>query len=169
MKLLLLFCLALFACQDASTSCPSIEVRFSPGGNITNAIVQAIDNSQSSALIQAYSFTQERIAKSLVAAKQRGERVEVIIDKGDAGSRRPLIEMLVNGGVIVLLDGKHPIAHSKTLILDEAIVFTGSSNFTNGAEKNAENSLKISDKKIAQLYTENWELHRKHSTVYKED
>jgi phosphatidylserine/phosphatidylglycerophosphate/cardiolipin synthase-like enzyme len=44
---------------------------------------------------------------------------------------------------------------------------TGSFNFTKAAEeKNAEILLIIHDKKLAEIYTKNWQEHEKHSEVY---
>jgi phosphatidylserine/phosphatidylglycerophosphate/cardiolipin synthase-like enzyme len=46
-------------------------------------------------------------------------------------------------------------------------VITGSFNFTKAAEENnAENLLVIHDRKLADLYTKNWQEHAQHSEVY---
>jgi phosphatidylserine/phosphatidylglycerophosphate/cardiolipin synthase-like enzyme len=46
------------------------------------------------------------------------------------------------------------------MILDSAIVITGSFNFTKAAEeKNAENLLVINDPVLAQKYLQNWRQH----------
>jgi phosphatidylserine/phosphatidylglycerophosphate/cardiolipin synthase-like enzyme len=46
-------------------------------------------------------------------------------------------------------------------------VLTGSFNFINGAEENnAENLLIIHDRKLAELYTKNWQKHAQHSEAY---
>jgi phosphatidylserine/phosphatidylglycerophosphate/cardiolipin synthase-like enzyme len=46
-------------------------------------------------------------------------------------------------------------------------VITGSFNFTKAAEEsNAENLLKIHDKKLADLYVKNWQEHERHSEEY---
>jgi len=51
--------------------------------------------------------------------------------------------------------------------IDTKVVITGSFNFTRAAEENnAENLLVILDKKLAELYTKNWQEHEKHSDVY---
>ena len=53
------------------------------------------------------------------------------------------------------------------MIIDGEIVITGSFNFTKAAEKNnAENLLVIHDKKLASLYTKNWQEYAQHSDVY---
>jgi len=50
------------------------------------------------------------------------------------------------------------------MIIDREIVITGSFNFTKAAEeKNAENLLVISSKKLAKHYLDNWLKHKEHS------
>jgi phosphatidylserine/phosphatidylglycerophosphate/cardiolipin synthase-like enzyme len=51
------------------------------------------------------------------------------------------------------------------MILDGAIVITGSYHWTVGAEQeNGENLLVIRDPRLAGVYTENWRRHAHHST-----
>jgi phosphatidylserine/phosphatidylglycerophosphate/cardiolipin synthase-like enzyme len=50
------------------------------------------------------------------------------------------------------------------MVIDGETVITGSFNFTRAAEeKNLENLLIIRDAGLAQIYTENWVLHCRHS------
>jgi len=64
----------------------------------------------------------------------------------------------------VLTDKAHKIAHNKVMIIDGAVVITGSFNFSDNAEKsNAENLLVVVDKKIAAEYIQNWKKHQEHS------
>ena len=71
-------------------------------------------------------------------------------------------------GIPVRIDAKHAIAHNKVMIIDGETVITGSFNFTKAAEEsNAENLLIIHDKKLAELYTKNWQGHERHSEVYR--
>jgi phosphatidylserine/phosphatidylglycerophosphate/cardiolipin synthase-like enzyme len=65
------------------------------------------------------------------------------------------------------LENKHAIAHNKVMIIDGETVITGSFNFTKAAEgKNAENLLMIHDRKLASLYTKNWQERAGHLEVY---
>jgi hypothetical protein len=60
--------------------------------------------------------------------------------------------------------GQDPIAHNKTIVIDEATVITGSFNFTKAAEKNhAENLLVICSPEPATQYTANWRANLEHS------
>jgi phosphatidylserine/phosphatidylglycerophosphate/cardiolipin synthase-like enzyme len=53
------------------------------------------------------------------------------------------------------------------MIVDRAVLITGSFYFTKAAEeKNAENLLIISSKELAKPYIENWQKHLEHSEFY---
>ena len=66
-----------------------------------------------------------------------------------------------------MIDTKHAIAHNKVMVIDGAVVITGSFNFTKAAEeKNAENLLVIRDRDLAGKYGENWQDHAGHSEGY---
>jgi len=53
------------------------------------------------------------------------------------------------------------------MIIDRESVITGSFNFTKTAEEsNAENLLVIRDRKLAELFTKNWQEHAQISEVY---
>jgi len=70
-------------------------------------------------------------------------------------------------GVTTYIDSKHAIAHNKIIIIDKETVITGSFNFTKAAEeKNAENLLIIRNKKLAEIYIDNWYKHKEHSEKY---
>lgn len=151
------------------TSCPmptnvQWDVRFSPNGGITENIVKAIDAASKNIYVQAYSFTSTPIAAALVNAHKRGVHVEIILDKSDVNGKGTALPLFRESGIRTFIDEKHAIAHNKIMIIDEITVFTGSFNFTKAAEySNAENSIRLTDAKIATAYRENWNTHRGHS------
>src|SRR6266508_3101679 len=68
--------------QPMTTTTPSaVTACFTPGGNCTDAIVQALNDVKRSILVQAYSFTSAPIPKALLNAHKRGVQVQVILDK----------------------------------------------------------------------------------------
>lgn len=143
------------------------QICFSPKGNCTELIVQEINDAKSEILIQAYSFTSDKIAKAMVNAHKRGVRVEIILDKSNRTVKYSSGDFTAHMGVITYYDTSHAIAHNKVMIIDKEIVITGSFNFTKAAEeKNAENLLIIRNKNLAKIYIENWEKHRDHSEKY---
>ncbi len=183
-KILLLICFVLFSCNpDNSTTniiptnnsaqsvniCPTTPqwtVHFSPNGGTTNFIVEEISKAHKSIYVQAYSFTSHSIANALISAHHNGIHVEIILDKSDMTGKGSALSLLRDKGITVFVDDKHAIAHNKIIIIDNEKVFTGSFNFTNAAEHaNAENSIELIDNKIAEVYRNNWNLHKEHSLI----
>lgn len=144
----------------------NVEVYFSPGGNCTAVITNCLNRATNSILVQAYSFTSAPIAGVLVAAHRRGVKVQVILDRSQRTANYSSADYLAHAGIPVLIDAKHPIAHSKVMVIDSITVITGSFNFTRAAEKNAENLLVIRDLVTAASYSSNWHQHSFHSEQY---
>ncbi len=143
------------------------SVYFSPRGAATDAVVKALDSAQAAILVQAYSFTSAPIARALVDAHRRGVKVQVILDKSQRTEKYSSADFLAHAGIPTMIDAVHAIAHNKIMIVDGAIVLTGSFNFTKAAEENnAENLIEIRDKEVADRYTENWRTHRDHAEPY---
>ena len=144
-----------------------LNAYFSPLGGCTQAVVNAILAAQREILVQAYSFTSLAIASALVGTSRRGVSVSVLLDPTDRSARDTAAHSLLYGGIHVLVDDKHTIAHNKVMILDHATVITGSFNFTEAAEHhNAENLLIIPDPALADTYTANWQAHKVHSVPF---
>jgi phosphatidylserine/phosphatidylglycerophosphate/cardiolipin synthase-like enzyme len=147
--------------------CLPVTVCFTPGGNCTALIVQALKTAQRSVLVQAYSFTSAPIAKARLDAHKHGVQVQVILDKSQRSEKYSSADFLANQGVPTLIDANHAISHNKVIVIDGETVITGSFNFTKAAqEKNAENLLIIRDPAVAAQYTQNWDAHRQHSQPY---
>jgi phosphatidylserine/phosphatidylglycerophosphate/cardiolipin synthase-like enzyme len=148
----------------------SWAVYFSPHGGARNAILEAVRGAKQTILVQAYLLYSTRVAGALVRAHQRGVQVHVLLDAAAQPHHPPVaaVARLVAAGVPVSLDVRHAWAHDKVIILDGAIVITGSYNWTVAAERNnGENSLVIRDPQLARVYTENWRRHAHHSMPYR--
>jgi phosphatidylserine/phosphatidylglycerophosphate/cardiolipin synthase-like enzyme len=146
----------------------AIQVYFSPDGGCTEAVVEALGQAKTTVKVQAYSFTSAPIAKALVEAHKRGVRVEVIVDKSQRTEKYSSADFLAHAGIPTRIDAKHAIAHNKVMVIDGAIIITGSFNFTKAAEtQNSENILVIQSKDLAAQYARNWEAHAGHSEAYK--
>jgi len=152
---------------NATGANPTLDVYFSPGGNCTDAIVRELGAAKAVVLVQAYSFTSARIARALLDAHRRGVRVDVILDKRQRSEKYSSADFLNHAGIPTMIDTRHAIAHNKVIVIDGAVVITGSFNFTDAAEeRNAENLLVVRDRAIAEKYIANWNEHAAHSERY---
>ena len=152
----------------------TVQAAFTPGDDIAGLIVQRIAAARESVRMQAYLFTDRRIANALLAARKRGVEVELI---GDAAQQEsgglPHLRALARAGVRVYLDAGHAAAHDKIVIVDgdsaAAAVITGSYNFTHAAqEKNAENVVVLSGNRSAtDRFVENFARHRQHARPWR--
>ena len=156
-----------------STATGSIEAAFTPGDRIDNLIIATIASAKHEVLVNAYSFTQRRIAGALVAARKRGVSVQVIADSQQAAALpQNVLAQLAKGGVAVWLDANYQAAHNKVVIVDAdtagATTITGSYNFTVAAQwHNAENVLILRDNRdVARAYRDNWLRLKAHATPW---
>jgi phosphatidylserine/phosphatidylglycerophosphate/cardiolipin synthase-like enzyme len=146
---------------------PTMIVKFSPSGGAEQQIVESINSANTSIKVQAYSFTSVPIGQALIAAHKRNVSVVLVLDRENLGNKSSMMRACVEAGIPVYLDAKHAIAHNKVMIIDETVVLTGSFNFTSAAEHhNAENSLYISNVRLASDYSKNWEVHKNHSNLF---
>jgi PLD-like domain len=66
---------------SATTTPSAVTGCFTPGGNWTDAIGQALDEAKHTILVHADSFTPAPIAKALLDVHKRGVQVQVILAK----------------------------------------------------------------------------------------
>jgi phosphatidylserine/phosphatidylglycerophosphate/cardiolipin synthase-like enzyme len=111
----------------SATATPSaVSVCFTPGGNCTEGIVQALGDAKRTIFVQAYSFTSAPLAKALLEAHKRGVQVQVLLDKSQRSDKYSSADFLANQGVPTLIDANHAIAHHKVIVIDGEVVITGS-------------------------------------------
>jgi phosphatidylserine/phosphatidylglycerophosphate/cardiolipin synthase-like enzyme len=140
---------------------PRPAVCFTPGGDCTDRIVEAIGAARREVLVQAYSFTSPPIVQALEAAAARGVRVRIVVDDSQLTERYSLADEAARAGLEVWVDDPSGIAHNKVMVIDGTVVITGSFNFSRSAqERNAENLLVLRDPGLASRYAENWERRR---------
>ena len=161
------------AAAKETRSIAKIEVAFTPGDDVSGLIAGRIARSRTSVQLQAYLFTDRRLASALLAARKRGVEVEIV---GDAAQQEagglPWLAALERAGAHVYLDSSHAASHNKIVIVDgaspSATVITGSYNFTQAAQsKNAENVVVISrNRGVTDRFVSNFEYHRGESTPW---
>lgn len=143
--------------QTAIDNENQIELCFTPPSGCGTLIAQEIARARESIYVQAYGLTSGIIVNQLIQAKNRGVKVQVLLDKSNVFDKWSKMMDLVNANVSVRIDKVLGIAHNKVIIIDEQKVITGSFNFTNAADKrNAENVIIINNKSVAKEYLNNW-------------
>jgi len=93
-------------------SAGTTDVYFSPNGGATEAIVQELKAAKHEILVQAYSFTSVPIANALTAAKKRGIRIEVILDRSNRRDKYTAADFVAHAGIPVFIDSQHSISHN---------------------------------------------------------
>lgn len=135
-----------------------IESFFSPSDRTTVQIGRTLSRAQSSASVAMYTFTRRELADTLIAQKNRGRKVRVVMDNSsDTGTQ---FATLSGAGVDVHLKGfSGGLLHHKYAIVDgtesngNQWVITGSHNWSSSAENsNDENTLIVRSERVANLY-----------------
>lgn len=138
-----------------------------PGADCAALIAAEIGRARRQVLVQAYNFTEPRIAQALMAARQRGLDVEVLLDKSAPGERGGQAAALARAGIAEWIDARPRIAHSKVVVIDGATTITGSFNFTASAQRaNAENLIVLRSPEVASAYVANFARRRAVSEPY---
>lgn len=137
------------------------------GSDCAGLIADQIANARSEILVQAYGFTEPHIIDALVAAARRGVHVTLLVDKISAHQKGEGVDACARAGMVVAVDWRPRIAHNKVMVIDGAVVLTGSFNWTKSAEiANAENLLVVHSSKLAAAYAANFARRLKASEPY---
>jgi len=144
-----------------------INVWFSPNGGAARGITRTIEAAKKSIHVQAYAISEPQITRALIAAHQRGVTVILIADAHEQSGSSSTAKQIKKAGVPTRVDRAHSLQHNKTMVIDAAIVVTGSMNFTQSGDKNnAENTLIITNDDLAKLYEEDFQKHLSHSGTF---
>lgn len=122
------------------------------------ALLSRINSAQSTIDLAIYDFNRDSIRDALIAAHNRGVQVRVVTDdeaREHIASYIPYYAALESAGIAIVDDDRaNDIMHNKAFVIDQLVVWTGSTNQTdNGYTKNHNNSIVITDTAIAELYT----------------
>ncbi|MFH1234426.1 MAG: phospholipase D-like domain-containing protein [Candidatus Diapherotrites archaeon] len=123
-------------------------------------LVEFMGSASKSLHIMIYSLTKQEIADAIVAAKEKGLDVKVVMDKGQAAGAHSLDEFLIESGVQVkIVDPPgYAIMHNKVAVADGNAFSTGSFNYTQNADSgNAENLLIVKDRAMAEKMEKEFE------------
>lgn len=132
--------------------CCDVSAYFSPSDEVLNVLLGEIDNARNSIDICVYTFTNRKLAFSLIDAKKRGIKVRVILDeRSDSNNQFTKGGFLMANGIEVKkISGTKAVRsndwdglmHHKFAVIDSNTLITGSLNWTASAiTKNHENIL----------------------------
>lgn len=134
------------------------EVYFSPRGGCTERIIEGINDANSRIDVAMYSFTSEPISEALVQAHRRGVKIRVLLDKQQAGSKYSQDDSLEAKGIEVIRDIRTGYMHLKVCLIDEAVLFAGSFNWSkNAEERNQEDMLVFTEPDIVAVYQQRFD------------
>lgn len=140
--------------HSVATGPPAVYLNNTAG----DTVIALINRAKKSIDLAIYNFTIDAIAYALNQAKARGVAVRVIYNGSSTNS-----SVFVLQGIPVLASptsGSYSIMHNKFMVIDcdtdnpnDALLFTGSMNFTpNQVSTDANNVLIIQDKSLALAY-----------------
>ena len=137
-----------------------VEVYFCPEDWCANKVIYALDKANSSIYFMTFSFTHDKIADVLINKKDI--EIKGVIEKFQ-NNKYSKYDKLKDNSINVIFDSNNANMHHKVFIIDKEIVITGSFNPTMGGDtRNDENLVIIHDKKLAEMYLEEfkyiWEL-----------
>lgn len=130
-----------------------ISVYFSPYDRVSEKIIPLINNAEKYIYMPAFLITHDRITDALIKAKRRGIDVKIIIDANSTSTRNTKYKHLRENKIPLKTENYAGKLHSKTILIDDTYIITGSMNFSNSGEnKNDENVLIIENEKLTREY-----------------
>ncbi len=135
----------------------AVTVCFAPEEDCAGFAVAAIDRARRQILVSAYNLTTgSGIVEALVRARGRGVDVRLIADKRTPCERNAGIDLLAQAGAPIWIDRAVPIAHAKTMVIDDALTLMGSYNWTRNAARNSEDLNLVASRALAAEYAAQW-------------
>lgn len=126
-------------------------------GGIDTVMVELIDSAQSSIDIVMFEFSLQSVADALIRAHERGVQVRIVYDD-EHTEEDPQIEEVLEAGIPGTPDERSAFMHNKFMVIDQRIVWMGSTNFTiNDVYRNNNNSIAFVSPELAANYTNEFE------------
>lgn len=131
-----------------------VSIYFSPQDDIIDTvIIPMINNAHRYIYIPMFAITHKTVTQALINAHARGVDVKVILDATNANNKYSTHEKLRKAGIAVKTENYAGKLHSKSLIIDDKYIITGSMNLSkSGNSKNDENVLLIENPSLAKYY-----------------
>jgi phosphatidylserine/phosphatidylglycerophosphate/cardiolipin synthase-like enzyme len=137
---------------DITINGTEVETIFESEGNVPARLIELINNAHTIRFM-AFSLTRDDMMQAILGRVKSGQAdVMGVVEASNRRFAKPLFCANVQG-LQMKQDGNPDILHSKVFIFDNAIVVTGSFNFSDqAANDNDENTLIIHNPDIAKAY-----------------
>ncbi len=131
---------------------PTSGTTFTNGINIP--LVQAIDGVRATLDIAAFEWNDPALTQAVVNAKRRGVQVRMVADNEHTlDDDNSTISQLANAGIPIVYDQRSAFMHNKFMLMDGAVVWTGSMNYTlNDIFRNNNNLLMLRSRQAVETY-----------------
>ena len=131
-------------------------------GSLDEHLVEFVNTATQTIDLADYDFDLASVATALAEAKDRGVRVRMVTDTDTYTNKNKDVQkafsILKQAGITVIDDKRAPIMHNKFMVVDDAVVWTGSWNFTDGDTYHLNNNaIIIRSPDLAQNYTTEFE------------
>lgn len=135
-----------------------VENYFSTHDKVDEHVIEAIRAARRSIKFLAFSYTHQGIARAMIDRAEAGVKVAGVVETRQNSQHSMFERLNRQPGVEVLLDGNPFNMHHKVIIVDDAVVITGSFNFsTSAAHGNDENIVIIHNPKVAARFDEEFQ------------
>jgi phosphatidylserine/phosphatidylglycerophosphate/cardiolipin synthase-like enzyme len=130
-----------------------VEVLFSPDDGVQRRLLELVGGAEHSVDFLAFSFTSAELAEAMLDRAGEGVEVRGVFDEEQSGGQGSAYRLMRQAGLDVRLDTTRGDMHHKVILIDDAIVVTGSYNFSRSAEEqNDENVLILHAPPVAAEY-----------------
>ncbi len=126
-----------------------IQVYFTRQDEVLNTLVSLINSSKKTLNIAIFEIDQADIVRSILEAKRRGVKVEIVMDermKDEWAYKR-----LKKEGIKIVFDERKPFMHNKFVVIDSQVVITGSTNFKESCIYRNDNNVVIINSRVIAL------------------
>ena len=134
-------------------------------------LIKVIDSAKTNLDIAIYSLTKKSIIDSIIQAESRGVTCKIITDKIESKtkSEKKMLILLENANIPIKINSHSGLMHMKVTVADDKVVTTGSYNYTqNASTQNDEVLMIINDSKIAQGFTNEFNIMWNDNKEYKD-
>lgn len=120
----------------ASAEVPNVEFYFTQEDqHPEDALINIINSANSSIDMAIYTITKDDIVDAVIDAVNRGVSVRIITDKAESKtkSESAALSRLLNANIPIKINSHPGLMHEKVTIADNAVVTTGSYNYSKAA------------------------------------